>query len=166
MEKAVERLLGFFTHGRIIHRRHHKYSDDPLKDPHPVTPENAGYWRFFWHMIVNVESQLQQQFFELHGGDTPDSPLFLIGSADWMPRNLDKRIEVMVPVMHPKHQVWLNSMFDHTWADDVVRWELDAEGLWHRRGPERFDQGDAQGPHPAALPRPPSVPQVACKGCP
>ncbi len=78
------------------------------------------------------------------GGDGPDGPLFLVGSADWMPRNLDRRIEVLVPVTHPKHQVWLNSVFEHTWADDVVRWELDAEGLWHRCGPERFDEGDAQ----------------------
>ena len=78
------------------------------------------------------------------GPDHEDQPLFLIGSADWMPRNLDKRIEVMVPVTHPKHQMWLNAVFEHTWADDVVRWELDAEGLWHRRGPERFDEGDAQ----------------------
>jgi len=77
-------------------------------------------------------------------GDGEDQSLFLIGSADWMPRNLDRRIEVMVPVTHPKHQTWLHAVFEHTWADDVVRWELDAEGLWHRRGPERFDEGDAQ----------------------
>ena len=38
----------------------------------------------------------------------------------------------------------VDAVFEHTWADDVVRWELDAEGLWHRRGPSRFDQGDAQ----------------------
>ncbi|MFN8021833.1 MAG: polyphosphate kinase 1 [Acidimicrobiales bacterium] len=77
-------------------------------------------------------------------GDGTDQPLFLIGSADWMPRNLDRRIEVMVPVTHPKHQMWLDKVFEFTWADDVVRWELDAEGLWHRRGPARFDLGDAQ----------------------
>ncbi len=76
--------------------------------------------------------------------DGTDQPLFLIGSADWMPRNLDRRIEVMVPVTHPKHQMWLDKVFEFTWADDTVRWELDAEGLWHRRGPERFDEGDAQ----------------------
>ena len=76
--------------------------------------------------------------------DGTDQPLFLIGSADWMPRNLDRRIEVMVPVTHPKHQMWLDQVFEFTWADDTVRWELDAEGLWHRRGPERFDEGDAQ----------------------
>jgi polyphosphate kinase len=78
------------------------------------------------------------------GDDRESRPLYLIGSADWMPRNLDRRIEVLVPVTHPKHQVWLDRMFDFTMALDSVRWELDAAGRWHRRGPERFSDGDAQ----------------------
>jgi polyphosphate kinase len=79
-----------------------------------------------------------------HPARGDDAPLFLIGSADWMPRNLDKRVEVLVPVTHPKHQVWLDQVFAFTWADDIVRWELDAEGLWHRCGPDDFADGDAQ----------------------
>ncbi|MEK7423377.1 MAG: polyphosphate kinase 1 [Actinomycetota bacterium] len=82
-----------------------------------------------------------------HGDQADDReprPLYLIGSADWMPRNLDRRIEVLVPVTHPKHQAWLDQVFDFTLAKDSVRWELDAEGCWHRRGPERFSDGDAQ----------------------
>jgi polyphosphate kinase len=71
-------------------------------------------------------------------------PLFLIGSADWMPRNLDRRIEVMVPVTHPKHQLWLDRVFELDFADDIVRWEMDAEGSWQRRGPQQFTDGDAQ----------------------
>jgi polyphosphate kinase len=72
------------------------------------------------------------------------SPLFLIGSADWMPRNLDRRIEVLVPVTHPKHQDWLNKVFDVDLADDIVRWEMNADDSWSRRGPEQFSAGDAQ----------------------
>jgi polyphosphate kinase len=71
-------------------------------------------------------------------------PLFLIGSADWMARNLDRRIEVLVPITHPKHQAWLDRVFELDFADDIVRWEVDNEGGWHRRGPERFSDGDAQ----------------------
>lgn len=70
--------------------------------------------------------------------------LYLIGSADWMPRNLDRRIEVLVPVTHPKHQYWLDQVFDHALSPDVVRWELGADGTWQRRGPKRFDLGDYQ----------------------
>jgi polyphosphate kinase len=77
-----------------------------------------------------------------HGDD--DSPLFLIGSADWMGRNLDRRIEVLVPVTHPKHRDWLDQVLAFDMADDIVRHELDPEGVWHRRGPAEFGQGDAQ----------------------
>ncbi|MEQ1700251.1 MAG: polyphosphate kinase 1 [Ilumatobacteraceae bacterium] len=80
--------------------------------------------------------------FEHGGGD--DEPLFLIGSADWMGRNLDGRVEVLVPVAHPKHRDWLDQVFAFDMADDIVRHELDAEGVWHRRGPAVFPQGDAQ----------------------
>ena len=78
------------------------------------------------------------------GDDREPRSLYLIGSADWMPRNLDRRIEVLVPVAHQRHQQWLEQMFEFTLAPDAVRWELDSSGCWHRRGPERFDQGDAQ----------------------
>ncbi len=73
-----------------------------------------------------------------------EEPLLLIGSADWMPRNLDRRVEVLVPVLHPKHQRWLEQVFRFDIADDVVRWELDADGEWHRRGPSQFVLGDSQ----------------------
>jgi polyphosphate kinase len=71
-------------------------------------------------------------------------PLFLIGSADWMPRNLDKRVEVMVPITHPKHQAWLDQVFEFLLDDGNVRWELDQDGEWHRRGPADFSKGDGQ----------------------
>ncbi|MDO8364638.1 MAG: polyphosphate kinase 1 [Actinomycetota bacterium] len=73
-----------------------------------------------------------------------ESPLFLIGSADWMGRNLDRRIEVLVPVVHPKHQAWLDQVIDFDLADDIVRHELDPGGVWHRRGPAVFHHGDSQ----------------------
>jgi polyphosphate kinase len=77
-----------------------------------------------------------------HGDD--EGPLFLIGSADWMPRNLDRRVEVLVPVLHPKHQAWLDKTLEIMLADDIVRFELDADGSWHRRGPSQFVYGDGQ----------------------
>jgi polyphosphate kinase len=61
-----------------------------------------------------------------------------------MERNLDRRIEVLVPVTHPKHRAWLDTVFEMSLADDSVRWELESDGTWHRRGPEHFADGDAQ----------------------
>ena len=61
-----------------------------------------------------------------------------------MGRNLDGRIEVMVPVTHPKHRDWLDQVFEFDLADDIVCHELDADGAWHRLGPSNFSDGDAQ----------------------
>jgi polyphosphate kinase len=72
-----------------------------------------------------------------HGG--PDGePLYLIGSADMMPRNLDKRVEVLVPVEHPKHQTWIDKVFGILLSDDVVAYEMARDGAWHRVGPTDF----------------------------
>ncbi len=69
-----------------------------------------------------------------HGrGD--DKPLYLIGSADLMPRNLDRRVEVLAPIDHPKHQEWLEQVIDFALADDIVRWELQPDDTWKRCGP-------------------------------
>lgn len=79
-----------------------------------------------------------------HGG--PDNqPLYLIGSPDMMPRNLDKRVEVLVPVDHPKHQTWIDHVFDVLLSDDVVSFEMGRDGAWRRVGPSDFvAEHDAQ----------------------
>ncbi len=80
-----------------------------------------------------------------HGAED-NSPAYYIGSADIMPRNLDLRVEVLVPIRHPKHQSWLAKVLDILWSDDVVRFEIDANGKWHRAGPADFTfEHDAQG---------------------
>src|SRR5690606_5847103 len=58
-----------FPSWEIVHRRHHRYSDDPERDPHPA---ERGYWRYAANTIVNVERQLQQQYFDVYG-DTPQT---------------------------------------------------------------------------------------------
>ena len=70
-------------------------------------------------------------------GDVDDQPLYLIGSADLMPRNLDRRVEVLVPIEHPKHREWLDQVFEFLLADDIVRWELQPDDTWARCGPPR-----------------------------
>ena len=72
------------------------------------------------------------------------APLYLIGSADLMPRNLDRRVEVLVPIEHPKHQEWIDAVLDFLLADDIVRWELQPDDTWVRRGPEGTFEPNAQ----------------------
>ena len=65
-------------------------------------------------------------------GDGPGRPTHLVGSADLMPRNLDRRVEVLTPVIDPKLQPRLDEILDIALRDDVLAWTLDAEGRWTR----------------------------------
>jgi polyphosphate kinase len=57
---------------------------------------------------------------------------YLLGSADLMPRNLDHRIEIVVPVEDAKAQAELNAVFDTLLADNVLAWVLSPDGSWER----------------------------------
>jgi polyphosphate kinase len=57
---------------------------------------------------------------------------YYIGSADLMTRNLDARVEAVVPVDDPSLQARLQEILDINLADDALAWELDASGTWHR----------------------------------
>ncbi|GIU84257.1 MAG: polyphosphate kinase [Acidimicrobiales bacterium] len=63
-------------------------------------------------------------------GRSPGEPLYLLGSADIMPRNLDHRVEIMVPVESPELCDRLSTILTAALSDDVNAWELDAEGVW------------------------------------
>lgn len=57
---------------------------------------------------------------------------FLIGSADIMERNLDRRVEAVVPVDDPLLQDRLRNILDVMLRDDRRAWTMDAEGEWRR----------------------------------
>ena len=57
---------------------------------------------------------------------------YLIGSADMMPRNLDRRVETLVPIADPELQQRLEEILQNNLADDVLAWTLNAEGDWRK----------------------------------
>jgi polyphosphate kinase len=57
---------------------------------------------------------------------------YLIGSADLMPRNLDRRVEAVVPVDDPELQARLQEVLDINLADTVLAWELRSDGSWEK----------------------------------
>ncbi len=59
-----------------------------------------------------------------------EQPLYYIGSADMMPRNLDRRVEALTPVEDPALQGRLEEVLDVLREDDELAWELTAEGNW------------------------------------
>ncbi len=60
---------------------------------------------------------------------------YYLGSADWMPRNFDRRVEAVTPVddrtLHPR----LGSLFETCLQDNRQAWELWSDGSWHQRHP-------------------------------
>jgi len=70
-------------------------------------------------------------------GAGPSQPVYLIGSADLMPRNLDRRVEALLPVEGPELQQRLQEVLDVNLADDELAWELHADGSWRKVAQER-----------------------------
>ncbi|MGI8684634.1 MAG: RNA degradosome polyphosphate kinase [Acidimicrobiales bacterium] len=66
------------------------------------------------------------------GNGKPGPTRYLIGSADMMQRNLDKRIEVVVPVEAPDLQARLQEILAVDLADDTLAWQLHGDGQWSK----------------------------------
>ena len=64
---------------------------------------------------------------------------WLIGSADLMPRNLDHRLEIVMPVEDPKAQQRLSSVFDVLLEDNTI-WRLGRDGTWQRLSPKKGER--------------------------
>jgi polyphosphate kinase len=61
----------------------------------------------------------------------PDFSIY-IGSADLMERNLDRRVEVLVPIDEVALQSELLEAFEVTWRDDLFTWVLGTDRRWRR----------------------------------
>ncbi len=61
---------------------------------------------------------------------------FYIGSADWMPRNLDRRVEAVTPVLAPHLRRELTNLLDICLVDNRQAWEMQADGTYVQRQPK------------------------------
>jgi polyphosphate kinase len=72
--------------------------------------------------------------FRFAHGTEDGEPLYLIGSADLMPRNLDRRVEVLVPVTDIVHRRQLEQLLRASLDADTISWQLAGDGTWTRTG--------------------------------
>jgi polyphosphate kinase len=86
-----------------------------------------------------VGSFLEHSRIYRFGGDPKDPdvgpglPLKLyIGSADLMGRNLDRRVEVLVPIRDPELVGRLFEVLDLVFADETNTWQLGSDRRWRR----------------------------------
>jgi polyphosphate kinase len=70
------------------------------------------------------------RIFYFHNGG---AETVLIGSADWMPRNLDRRVEVVVPIADPAIGKDLQEILGIMLADNRHAWDLKADGRYVQR---------------------------------
>jgi polyphosphate kinase len=64
------------------------------------------------------------------------APEYFFGSADWMTRNFDRRVEAVAPVedaaLHPR----IHSLLETCLVDNRQAWELTPNGTWRQRSPD------------------------------
>jgi polyphosphate kinase len=89
----------------------------------------------------------------LRFGGGPTGPAsYYIGSADLRRRNLDRRVEAMIPVADPDAVTQLEEIIQLNLADDLQSWALDGDGVW-KRIPTVIGVGTQQALQEAALER-------------
>ena len=70
-------------------------------------------------------------FYWANGGNEE----FYMGSADWMPRNLDRRVEVVAPIEDRTFHRRLMTLLETYLGDYRQAWELNADGSYTQRMP-------------------------------
>jgi polyphosphate kinase len=74
-------------------------------------------------------------WFHNHG-----KPEYYMGSADWMPRNLDRRVEAITPILDPKLTQELQDILDIMLADNRQAWDMNAQGEFVQRHPAEGEE--------------------------
>ncbi len=82
------------------------------------------------------------------GSDDPLDGTFLIGSADWMHRNLSGRVEAVVPIRERRLRQRLWEVLEISLADRRSAWQMQPDGAYEQLFPDDDDDGAAaQGTH-------------------
>jgi polyphosphate kinase len=80
------------------------------------------------------------RIFRFENGGEPEH---LLGSADWMKRNLDRRVETILAVRDEKVQRQLDEILEVYTTDNASAWDCDADGTYWRRTPGEGEEPSA-----------------------
>jgi polyphosphate kinase len=86
--------------------------------------------------VVSIIDRLLEhaRAFYFHHGGTPE---VLIASADWMTRNLEKRVELLVPIEDPASRRRLIRYLEACFKDNTNTFEIQSDGTSKRVGPAK-----------------------------
>jgi polyphosphate kinase len=96
--------------------------------------------------VVSIVGRLREHS-RIYAVERDGERTVYIASADLMPRNLDHRVELAVPIASPELQAELLDTLARAFADNQNAWELDGEGSWRRRSVD----SDPAHPEPRSL---------------
>ncbi|WP_435069429.1 polyphosphate kinase 1 [Haloplanus sp. C73] len=92
------------------------------------------------HSIVGRFLEHSRIFYFENGGD----PEWYIGSADWMTRNLDYRVEAVTPVEATDLRRQLRFILETSLADNRRRWVMQSDGSYEQVSPDGDPVRDVQ----------------------
>ena len=70
----------------------------------------------------------------------PENEKVYLGSADWMQRNLDRRVENVFPLREERHRQKIRRLLDLQLADTANAWELNPDGSYERIRPNEGEE--------------------------
>ena len=82
--------------------------------------------------IIDRYLEHSRIFYFENGGN----PEWYLSSADWMPRNLERRVELLFPVLDKQNKALLEYFFSVYFADNVKAFEMLPDGSWRRQTPQ------------------------------
>ena len=82
--------------------------------------------------IIDRYLEHSRIFYFENGGNSE----WYLSSADWMPRNLERRVELLFPVLDKQNKELLEYFFSVYFADNVKAFEMLPDGSWRRQTPQ------------------------------
>ena len=83
--------------------------------------------------IIDRYLEHSRIFYFENGGN----PEWYLSSADWMPRNLERRVELLFPILDTYNRKLLEYFFSIYFSDNVKAFEMQPDGRWLRRNPQQ-----------------------------